>query len=1200
MGISAKQVCWSSSPKSIMAGRTSKINSDVTNLDIGTLNVGGIMSNIPYVEQCLNKVDIFVIQEHWLYPDSLSIFHSIHPDFTGWGRSSNDLKTDSLWRRGKGGVGMFWRKTMDAHIEKMDNMGNDRTLVIRVRTANKRNLYIIGVYLPSSNLSIHVYKAYIEELEEVFCQLQNLGTVIVLGDFNSHIGTLGGPRSFVSVNERGKILGHLIKRFDLKSVNSQLLCTGPVETFYSNNGLVKTTIDHMFVCEQHLNLLESCYVADDNCHNLSYHHPIYCCLETRTIRMAIKPKCKPQISWKNIHNPEIRDKYQSRVATGLDKLDIEAILPLNLSSTDIILEEITSILKSSADQTIPKRKPKHHLKPFWKKGMKVFHQSCRYYRKLWVLQGRPRDPLNKYFRNYKEAKCTFRRELRRRAYVEEEQNYQFLEKCFDIDKSVFQRSLLNTRKETAKQSNSLKIEGKLIDGPDELREAWKKHYSELYTPKYNPKFDDDFAAEIEECIRIYDDESHNTAHDTLEKSFTIDEVGVTCANLPDKKSSGPDELTYEHVKFGGHALLKILTIVLNAIRITEIIPKSFTVGNIISLFKSNKKDRYDKDNYRGITLLNVVGKIFERIILNRWMPFFNDIGFPNRLQFAYQRGKSSIDASMSLLEAVYYNCERGSKVYSCFLDSTKAFDTVWIPGLFYKIYNLGIQGKSWRILRNWYSAMTSRVLLDNKVSDEFCISQGVRQGGVLSPWLFMIFNNDMPDAINKCNLGLLLNEIPMNPIMVADDITLLSKSVKGLTLMLNELELYSSKWRFEFNPSKTVEVTFGETTQVHNKRKQLRKWKLYNSAIKEKECWTHVGIELSGNFSSSKRTYECCRKAKSAILSLAGLGLRPNALNPICALSLWHSIGIPTALYGCELWNNLTTSELEMLERTQCYIAKFIQGLHPNTRSEAAIGNLGLWSMEGIIDKNKLLYLGRLCRSDATLLSKEIFITCLFLHLSNPSKQKFGFVPDITRILEKYGLFDFLKRYIDGQPFPKKSQWKNIVYDKLNQIETSKWKSGMLRKQELNIYQRIHTNLKPLSIWEAAKRTPSCNKPSITCLVNIVSGNVPDTFKSWLKETNDGHHCSFCNRHIKNPNIHFIMSCFKFREWRNDMWDEIVDKLPSTYTVNLHKLDEEDQYEHIISGNIPESRVNQYYSDQLILIVSHFIYKLLTQFSLNE
>jgi hypothetical protein len=70
-------------------------------------------------------------------------------------------------------------------------------------------------------------------------------------------------------------------------------------------------------------------------------------------------------------------------------------------------------------------------------------------------------------------------------------------------------------------------------------------------------------------------------------------------------------------------------------------------------------------------------------------------------------------------------------VYSCFLDSSKAFDTVWIDGLFYKLYNIGIR-ETWRLLRNWYSNMSCYGLLDGLVSEAFPVKQGVRQGSVLS------------------------------------------------------------------------------------------------------------------------------------------------------------------------------------------------------------------------------------------------------------------------------------------------------------------------------------------------------------------------------------------------------------------------------------------------------------------------------------
>jgi exonuclease III len=156
------------------------------------------------VEHCLNKTDILVIQEHWLYPDSISFLQSLHYDFTGWGRSSNEINLNSLWRRGKGGIAILWRKSLNANIQIMHDIGNDRIIAVQVTTDDKHNFYIIGAYLPSAKKPILPYKKSVDELEDVINQLSDRGPFIVLGDLNCHIGTFGGPRSFNKINERGK------------------------------------------------------------------------------------------------------------------------------------------------------------------------------------------------------------------------------------------------------------------------------------------------------------------------------------------------------------------------------------------------------------------------------------------------------------------------------------------------------------------------------------------------------------------------------------------------------------------------------------------------------------------------------------------------------------------------------------------------------------------------------------------------------------------------------------------------------------------------------------------------------------------------------------------------------------------------------------------------------------------------------------
>lgn len=144
------------------------------------------------------------------------------------------------------------------------------------------------------------------------------------------------------------------------------------------------------------------------------------------------------------------------------------------------------------------------------------------------------------------------------------------------------------------------------------------------------------------------------------------EVVEVCRCLPNGKASGLDG---------------ILAKILNFIREHEQLPESATVGAILSLFKGKKKSKLCKESYRGITLLNVIGKILERLILNRSSEAINAGGVPNRLQFAYQKSSSSDMASFVLQEVINQYNEERSTVYSCFLDSSKAFDTVWTDGL---------------------------------------------------------------------------------------------------------------------------------------------------------------------------------------------------------------------------------------------------------------------------------------------------------------------------------------------------------------------------------------------------------------------------------------------------------------------------------------------------------------------------------------
>ena len=132
------------------------------------------------------------------------------------------------------------------------------------------------------------------------------------------------------------------------------------------------------------------------------------------------------------------------------------------------------------------------------------------------------------------------------------------------------------------------------------------------------------------------------------------------------------------------------------------------------------------------------------IILNRLQKVASQAGYFSEMQFGFQEGSGCIEASFTILETVNHMLERCSKMFSCFLDVRKAFDTVWIDGLMYKLFSdLGINGKLWLAVKDLHTDVKARVLYSGALSREFEIAQGAGQGRILAPFMYKVYINSL-------------------------------------------------------------------------------------------------------------------------------------------------------------------------------------------------------------------------------------------------------------------------------------------------------------------------------------------------------------------------------------------------------------------------------------------------------------------------
>ena len=208
---------------------------------------------------------------------------------------------------------------------------------------------------------------------------------------------------------------------------------------------------------------------------------------------------------------------------------------------------------------------------------------------------------------------------------------------------------------------------------------------------------------------------------------------------------------------------------------------------------------------------------------------------------------------------------------------------------------------------------------------------------------------------------------------------------------------------------------------------------------------------------------ECNSKLRSSFLSLANCGVYKNGIHPLSSKILYKSIVLPKALFGCEFWNNLSSSDVLCLERAHRFCIKFMQFLPFNTRTDIALSMVSMNSIESEIDRRKLTFLGQLCNLYIEYFAKRVFLNRILSYMQSPSSTT-GFLPDIYKICYKYDLSSYIDKFAICGEFPSKWAWKRIVSQKVNTFEHNERLNRMRNDILLRDYLTINSIDQPLKI----------------------------------------------------------------------------------------------------------------------------------------
>ena len=515
------------------------------------------------------------------------------------------------------------------------------------------------------------------------------------------------------------------------------------------------------------------------------------------------------------------------------------------------------------------------------------------------------------------------------------------------------KKLMGKNNKGAEVPQRVKSQDGVIKGGVEAEQIWTEAYRKLGVQDL-----DDKTYRKHEAEKIIKKNGSRARKSNKERGSKLDapiskaEVEQAVKRLKRGKATGADGIPNEFMKEGGEGVIEVLWKLIGQVWGEEAIPQDWAEGLVTPLFKEG--DKQDVNNYRGITLLATVGKVFCSILDTRLTAYCEDPRFPRlrEEQGGFRPGRACEDLIFVLSEMIKKRAKLNKMTFCCFIDIRKAYDGVFREGLWEKMWEMGIRGKMWRVIRDMYKKTRSQMLINGKALKEFKIEEGVRQGCVLSPKLFSIFFNDLVKHINVGKFGVQIDDtsaVKIQALLYADDIVLMADTKEELQRLIQKVQDYSEVWRFSMNKGKTKVLVFNSTPKEREAMKgDFCIGKTGEDELEEVQIVTrykYLGMEMeSGDFTFKYYKDKVAKKARKALYTVRAMGVSAGYMSVSAAEMVWKALVRSLMEYGAAVLDGGDGKVWKEAEAIQIQMARYILGVGKQSPKTAARG--GTWVVD--------------------------------------------------------------------------------------------------------------------------------------------------------------------------------------------------------------------------------------------------------------
>ena len=378
----------------------------------------------------------------------------------------------------------------------------------------------------------------------------------------------------------------------------------------------------------------------------------------------------------------------------------------------------------------------------------------------------------------------------------------------------------------------------------------------------------------------------------------IDEIQRILKDIKSKKSSGPDAIpTFVLKKLPGSAH-ELLAKLINCILSIGYFPSTWKAAHVIPIHKPGKPAN-EASSYRPISLLNSLSKILEKVIHARILEFCDENDLLPNSQFGFRSKHSTVHALIRLFEEAIMGFNDRKVTIAAFLDIEKAFDTMWIEGLIYKLIKMRFPHYLIKIVSSYLKDRNFRVKLGNQLSDSISVNDGVPQGSVLGPLLFIIFMIDLPTHLNTTLT------------VFADDTSTFStrssqsRAKSNVQSHLDKLHRFYQKWKIRVNVGKSEALLMQRSNRASTINNNLHALEMNGSIIPYKKSVRFLGYHVQPNLKHNEHVNRILLKVHTGLHKLHPVMNVNNGISQDVKVKIYVTILRPVLTYAVAVWHSL-------------------------------------------------------------------------------------------------------------------------------------------------------------------------------------------------------------------------------------------------------------------------------------------------------